>query len=398
MATINTTDLDRRLHAAFTENTGAHFLDSGGAYGRHWERNAGRTVHDFIDAPRATLDGTYGVSLDAFHYLREWCELADDHPAAAALDRIADDNPKESWYGVAELLRDWAEAQDGATTDGWNTYNWENLLSQTLQGYCLTIPQDPRVILVVQIHGGCDVRGGYTRPYVFTIGANCAELEYVEGIAVTTAATGATPCTGRTSSPATATTRPTSSTAWTGTRSRVRTATSRTRCAPTCSTLPTSPRMIGDMAMNLPRYFTCPECERRFDMADAHDADEWNYGHDCEPPTVEHCGHAGTGRWDVTYRWSLRRTYTVTADTAAEAHAAAEEAWANDDGADMAGQSDVFAIPNHAPDDIEVDWAGDDDADTCPDCQGSGYIPAIGPDAPESGYVECDTCHGAGTR
>lgn len=74
--------------------------------------------------------------------------------------------------------------------------------------------------------------------------------------------------------------------------------------------------------MNLPRYFTCPECERRFDMADAHDADEWNYGHDCEH----------------------------------------------------------------------------DDADTCPDCQGSGYIPAIGPDAPDSGYVECDTCHGTGAQ
>lgn len=175
------TELDRRLHAAFTENTGAHFLDSGGAYGRHWERNAGRTVQDFIDAPRATLDGTYGVALDAFHYLREWCELADDHAAAAALDRIAAENPSESWFGVAELLRDWAEEQDGSTTDGWNTYNWETLISQTLQGYCLTIPQDPRVILVVQIHGGCDVRGGYTRPYVFSIGDNFDTPEYVEG-------------------------------------------------------------------------------------------------------------------------------------------------------------------------------------------------------------------------
>ena len=113
VATLNATDLDRRLHAAFTENTGAHFLDSGGAYGRHWERNAGRTVQDFIDAPRATLDGCYGVTLDAFHYLREWCELADDHAAAEALDRIAAENPSESWFGVAELLRDWAEEQDG---------------------------------------------------------------------------------------------------------------------------------------------------------------------------------------------------------------------------------------------------------------------------------------------
>lgn len=157
--------------------------------------------------------------------------------------------------------------------------------------------------------------------------------------------------------------------------------------------------------------------------------------------TPEHCGHAGPGRWDVTYRWSLRRTYTITAETATEAMRLAEEAWAQDDGADMAGEPDAFTIPNHAPDDVEAEWAGDDDDagpttgdwnmdstryvdcpdcarrfdmrdednwarlldhhcpdNTCPDCQGSGYIPAIGPDAPDSGYVECDTCHGTGTR
>jgi hypothetical protein len=34
--------------------------------------------------------------------------------------------------------------------------------------------------------------------------------------------------------------------------------------------------------VNIPRYFTCPECSRRFDMFDEADADEWNYGHDCE--------------------------------------------------------------------------------------------------------------------
>ena len=104
-----------------------------------------------------------------------------------------------------------------------------------------------------------------------------------------------------------------------------------------------------------------------------------------ENTTPEHCGHAGAERWDVTYRWSVRRTYTVTADTAAEALRLAEEAWAN--GADA---------PSDTPDDTEADWAGY--ADDCPDCTGSGYIPAIGPDAPDTGYVECDTCHGTGTR
>ena len=132
------------------------------------------------------------------------------------------------------------------------------------------------------------------------------------------------------------------------------------------------------------RYVTCPDCSRRFDMRDE---DNWarllEHCHDCEAPTPEHCGHAGADHWTVTYRWSIRRAYTVRAATAAEAIRAAENALENDDEA-----------PNHEPDDVEADWDGND----CPDCTGSGYIPAIGPDAPESGYVECDTCHGSGTR
>lgn len=28
---------------------------------------------------------------------------------------------------------------------------------------------------------------------------------------------------------------------------------------------------------------TCPDCGRVFDLLDEDDADEWYYGHDCEP-------------------------------------------------------------------------------------------------------------------
>lgn len=59
--------------------------------------------------------------------------------------------------------------------------------------------------------------------------------------------------------------------------------------------------------------------------------------------TPEHCGHAGVGRWDVTYRWSVRRTYTVTASTATEAMRLAAAEWANDADA-----------PSDTPDDIEA--------------------------------------------
>ena len=38
--TLNTREA---LHAMLTTNTGSHMLDSGGAYGRNWERNASKS-------------------------------------------------------------------------------------------------------------------------------------------------------------------------------------------------------------------------------------------------------------------------------------------------------------------------------------------------------------------
>jgi hypothetical protein len=49
-----------------------------------------------------------------------------------------------------------------------NTYNEENLLSQTLLFNYFELEKEGYVVL--QVHGGCDVRGGYTDPQVFTTG------------------------------------------------------------------------------------------------------------------------------------------------------------------------------------------------------------------------------------
>lgn len=38
------------IYAMLTSNTGSHMLDSGGAYGRHWERNASKSIYDFTSA------------------------------------------------------------------------------------------------------------------------------------------------------------------------------------------------------------------------------------------------------------------------------------------------------------------------------------------------------------
>ena len=54
-----------------------------------------------------------------------------------------------------------------------NTYNGEDLLSQTIQYFYWTDDNGPHVLL--QIHGGCDVRGGYTVPVAFDCDENIFE-------------------------------------------------------------------------------------------------------------------------------------------------------------------------------------------------------------------------------
>lgn len=158
------------LAGMFTENTGTHFLDSGGAYGRNWERNGGRDTQSFIDAPQVTLDARFGypeVTIDAFHYLEARLDYSPD--MQRKLDMWAAFDTESPWLVTMQEFADAHERKygkgdgDGVT----NTYNYDNDLSQTLQYVVFTGPGDIQYMLL-QVHGGADVRGGYTAPKAFT--------------------------------------------------------------------------------------------------------------------------------------------------------------------------------------------------------------------------------------
>jgi hypothetical protein len=53
------------IYKMLTENTGAHMLDSGGAYGRNWERNQVKTIEDFENEPE-----------ELYTYSKRWNELS----------------------------------------------------------------------------------------------------------------------------------------------------------------------------------------------------------------------------------------------------------------------------------------------------------------------------------
>lgn len=170
MDSMLTTSTREVVAGMLCENTGVSILDSGGDSGRHWQRNTGLTVSDWECRPSVTVDEYGDVSVDVFHYMVANLDYCQDWDAQLSAFINAND------YTYYETVPMWLESigvdvNDGGAYEGlwsWNTYNWDCLLSQTLQGWTVTFPDGVRRS-IVQVHGGMDVRGGYTRPRVFDI-------------------------------------------------------------------------------------------------------------------------------------------------------------------------------------------------------------------------------------
>ena len=178
---MNFTQAQKEVYAMLIENTGKHMLDSGSAYGRNWQRNKSKTIEDFNNETeqQITYDSRYqGFErlVSVFHYLSELdidyiCEQFNE------LNRDAT-NWDSNFYGVSleaseyldSLKNQDIEIDELPYGDHWstfNTYNGDSDLSQVLQGSWIKI--DDEMYLILQIHGGCDVRGGYTNARLFKI-------------------------------------------------------------------------------------------------------------------------------------------------------------------------------------------------------------------------------------
>lgn len=163
------TTTEQRLYEMFTENTGKHFLDSGMSEGRHWQQNQKLTIDDFLARPKATLETKYGtyVTLDLFHFLNDRLTLTDkakelqtDFENYVLGDDALSFYDCETMETFVHYVTDLPKQPDTA-----NSYNWDNYLSQVIQYVPFELEGSWFVLL--QVHGGADVRGGYTRPQVF---------------------------------------------------------------------------------------------------------------------------------------------------------------------------------------------------------------------------------------
>jgi hypothetical protein len=151
-----------KLNEMLKENTGRNVLDSGGAYGRHWERNQER---NFEEEPAVRLEfSEFGIEAthNLYHWLEERLEYDEEMTDKFLKFSMLPENEDKYWL---ENMEDFAQVVGDGDVVTVNTYNGEDALSQTIQYTRFELDGTGYVIL--QVHGGMDVRGGYSTPAIF---------------------------------------------------------------------------------------------------------------------------------------------------------------------------------------------------------------------------------------
>jgi len=195
-----TPDTKSVLTDLFKENTGRHMLDSGGAYGRNFEENNKledleeqkaavsfdlRQITDY-DTGEPTGEIEIIPSVSMFHYLLNHSEYDETcHELTKLFKDFADlGDTNRSW--LTEMT-EFVEEHDvnNREAHATNTYSCEfNHADQIVRFIPFTIhyldeenPSETELEydiygehVLIQVHGGCDVRGGYTAPIVLNMG------------------------------------------------------------------------------------------------------------------------------------------------------------------------------------------------------------------------------------
>lgn len=151
------------------QNTGRSFLDSGGAYGRHYEKS--QKVENFDNTPRIEVEIFENdeelrdvlVTVNVYHFLKNHLEYAPKK------DKEFQEYMNNSDKKYLQDMQDFGKI-NGYDISTINTYNQESVLSQILQ-FSLYMQDDiyNTEYIALQIHNGCDTRGGYTRPKIFKV-------------------------------------------------------------------------------------------------------------------------------------------------------------------------------------------------------------------------------------
>lgn len=175
------TDTASVVASMLKEDTGRHMLDSGGAYGRNFERNQTR---DFTKEPECFLkydpDSKYDAwnyGMSTYHFLCANLTFDPVMDKAFAEFTEREDQADKGWFENMEAWADTFVPEKDDYRFTVNTYNHESLLDQTLQYIQFQNPQDDETYVILQVHGGCDVRGGYSKPRVFRLSSDAGMMD-----------------------------------------------------------------------------------------------------------------------------------------------------------------------------------------------------------------------------
>jgi hypothetical protein len=171
--------IEQTIANMMTENTGTHMLDSGGSNGRNWQRNQGKTVEHFKSLPSATAEIYYSLNCDdyeidpcvnIFHLLTGGVLELDDFCHQFNAIEVGQWNSKFSGVdheGDMFLLDNDFNTTEEQRHYGFNTCNDNLNHSQVMCGHMLE--REGLTYVLLQIHGGADVRGGYTDAKLFKL-------------------------------------------------------------------------------------------------------------------------------------------------------------------------------------------------------------------------------------
>jgi hypothetical protein len=139
-------------------------------------------------------------TVNVYHHLVNSLDLDNTCHAFNALK--CKDWDSEKAYGISEKQEKWLENHGLVIGDTWNSYSGESSLSQTLQGANVNLAGDesnfeyPTYILL-QLHQGADVRGGYTDAKLFKVTSDSGYFDTnptvygdIDGVQVDTAYNG----------------------------------------------------------------------------------------------------------------------------------------------------------------------------------------------------------------
>lgn len=154
----NLTETQKIIAGQLLQSTGESLCDSGSAYGRHWESNQKNGISFNRDVDMEYITIPIATYLDHMLEYDETCaeiEKALGYPGGIP-------------FGEDIVYK--GPFPEGITIEGLNnSYNWDNDLSQNIQFAFIEREGDPDKYILLSVHQGCDIRGGYSDYRVYLL-------------------------------------------------------------------------------------------------------------------------------------------------------------------------------------------------------------------------------------